>query len=79
MGITPICCGLLPRHAGSGDLLSETRSFGDKFDAVDAHLPSAENLRKRAEHLRNFPQKASKTAVKRRPPRNRTKSGPIAP
>jgi hypothetical protein len=71
-GITPIvgpslqpvlveaCCGPLPRHAERGDLLSEIRSFGDKFDAVGAHLPSAEDLRKRAEDLRNLPQKALK-------------------
>ena len=37
------CCGLVARHAESRDLLSEPRSFDDKFDAMGA--PSADRRR----------------------------------
>jgi hypothetical protein len=99
-GITPIvgqnlqfvpvepCGRLRPRHAGSGDLLSETRSFDDKFDAVGAPPAEREGLRKHAEHLRNSPPKSVETTAQKKPlrrqeetPRNRysvrTDSGPI--
>src|SRR5882724_9288546 len=37
------CCGLVSKHARSGALMPETRSFDDKFDAMGA--PSAEQGR----------------------------------
>ena len=69
--LTPVlvgpCCGLVARHAGSGDLLSEHGLCTTSLMRWARHLLSAEELRKRAEHLRNLPQKASKRQQKKKP------------